>query len=153
MEELNDGKSAEGHVKRNKGWDNLKPFRKGDDPERWAKSGRPKGRSLKRILKEILAAKVDMEDPDSEQIIRVDKKTAIAIRLVVDAYADEDPNIRMKAAKLIFDHTDPIKTKIDHTTKGESINTPFLDISLENRIKALEILESESKGKSVDAET
>lgn len=149
MENLTDINESDDQEKAkiNPGWDNLKPFKKGDDPERWAKRenvGRPKGKSVKKILREILAAKISMEDPETSEIIEVDKKTAIAIRLVVDAYADDDPNIRQRAAKMIFDHTDPVKTKIDHTSKGESLNTPFANMPLSKRMAILEILESEN---------
>lgn len=130
---------------------NLTPYKKGDDPSRWAKSGRPKGsKSIKKIFKQLLSQEVQIEDPQGNGYITLDTKTAIALKLIVDAYDDGDPNVRHRAAKMIFDHTDPLKTKVDHTTKGESINTPFSSIPLADRLKIIEILENANKGESED---
>ena len=120
---------------------NLKPFKKGDPKERWDNrnnAGRPKGRSIKGIFREILLGKCQIEDPEGAGYLKVEKKTAIAIRLIYDAYSDKDPVIRQKAAKLVLDYTDPIKQKIKHDGKIET--TGFLDLPIEKRLAILEII-------------
>lgn len=80
--------------------------------------GRPKGaKSFKSIYKRFLKKEIDVEE--AGEILKITKKEFIAllnIRTATDA--DEDPNVRMKAAELIAKHTDTVKSKVDINHKG-----------------------------------
>ena len=115
---------------------NLVPFKKGND-ERRNKDGRPEGQSLKSILDRLLERKIKVEDMG--EVVEVTRKEAIALDMIVTALTDEDPNITMKAAKFIFDNTDPI-TK-DVKLGGEVATTLKLDaLTIEEKLQMVEIL-------------
>ena len=82
--------------------------------------GRKPGKMLKTILEEMLNKQIAIEDIDGITK-KMTTREAIALRLINDAFTDEDPNIRHRAAKQIFEHTDPIDNKLDITTDGEPI--------------------------------
>jgi len=100
--------------------ENLKPFKKGFDDRRNL-AGNPGSQSLKAILERLLAKRIKVEEDGA--VIEITRKEAIALNVIIDAHVDEDPNIRLKAAKMIFDNTDPITKEIDmnlNTFTGEA---------------------------------
>jgi len=91
--------------------ENLKPFKPGVD-ERRNGNGRQKGsQQLGAIFNRLLSKQMKMEE-DGE-IVEMTRKEAIALRAVLDAFTDDDPNIRLKAAKMIFDTTDPLPKDVN----------------------------------------
>lgn len=94
--------------------ENLKPFVKGED-ERRNLEGRPQGsQSLKTIFDKLLNIVVDTEDLDGLPI-RLTAKEAIALKQLQNAIKGADPNVQLKAAKQIFEHTDPITKEVNQT--------------------------------------
>ncbi len=91
--------------------ENLKPFKKGHDERRNTYGASAGSQSLKAILERLLAGKIKVDEDGV--IVEITKKEAIAMKMVVDAFADDDPNIRLKAAKSIFDYTDPIPKDVN----------------------------------------
>ena len=109
------------------------------------KSGNPAGRpagsqSLKEILDRLLEKKISVEDLEG-LTIKVTAKEAIALNMIVLAATDEDPNIMLKAAKQVFEHTDAIVKEVKMDTnlsiEGESELTP------ENAAKLRKLLQGE----------
>jgi len=104
--------------------ENLKPFKKGFD-ERRNLAGNPGSQSLKAIFERLLSKRIKVEEDGA--VIEITRKEAIALNVIIDAHVDEDPNIRLKAAKMIFDNTDPITKDISLTTQnieGDKTLTP-----------------------------
>ena len=68
-----------------------------------------------------------MKMEEDGEIVEMTRKEAIALRAVLDAFTDDDPNIRLKAAKMIFDTTDPITKDVAltmNTVEGQKILSP-----------------------------
>jgi len=86
--------------------ENLVPFKPGDDPRRNSYGANAGSQSLKSILERLLAKKVKIEEDGG--LVEVTRKEAIALNIIVTALTEEDPNIMLKAAKHVFDTTDPI---------------------------------------------
>lgn len=91
--------------------ENLKPFKKGYDERRNSNGANAGSQSLKSILDRLLSGKVEINDRGIT--IEATQKEAIALKMVADAYSNTDPNIRLKAAKSIFDYTDPIPKDVN----------------------------------------
>jgi hypothetical protein len=91
--------------------DKLVPFKKGAD-ERRNVAGRPEGsQTLKAILERLLEKKVTVEDLGTKVVVT--RKEAIALNMIVTAISEEDPNIMLKAAKQVFENTDPIAKDVN----------------------------------------
>ena len=104
---------------------NLKNFAKGDDARRNL-DGRPKGSvSLKTILDRMLETVVETEDMDGLPV-KMTAKEAIALKQLANAFKASDPNVQLKAAKQIFEHTDPITKEVNAnvTVSGQSELSP-----------------------------
>jgi hypothetical protein len=110
---------------------NLKPFKKGHDERRNTNGG---GQSLSSIFDDILAGKISIEDAEG-QFHKVTKKVAICLNIVKLALdADEDPNVVMKAATMVFDRTEgkPV-TPFEHSGKdGKPIETKTWVVEIPN---------------------
>ena len=91
-------------------------------------TGPKTGKRLQTILNEMFEKMVDVDIDGT--LHKMTAKEAIAFRLVLDSYNDEDPNIRLRAAKELFAHTDPIPKQIDITTDGEPIQEPRRTIEI-----------------------
>ena len=91
-------------------------------------TGPKTGKRLQTILNEMFEKTVDVDIDGT--LHKMTAKEAIAFRLVLDSYNDEDPNIRLRAAKELFAHTDPIPKQIDITTDGEPIQEPRKTIEI-----------------------
>ena len=105
--------------------ENLKPFKPGVDDRRNTYGAHKGSQQLGSIFNRLLAKRMKMEE-DGE-IVEMTRKEAIALRAVLDAFTDDDPNIRLKAAKMIFDTTDPITKDVAltmNTVEGQKILSP-----------------------------
>lgn len=91
-------------------------------------TGPKTGKRLQTIINEMFEKMVDVDIDGT--LHKMTAKEAIAFRLVLDSYNDEDPNIRLRAAKELFAHTDPIPKQIDITTDGEPIQEPRRTIEI-----------------------
>lgn len=91
-------------------------------------TGPKTGKRLQTILNEMFEKTVEVDIDGT--LHKMTAKEAIAFRLVLDSYNDEDPNIRLRAAKELFAHTDPIQKQIDITTDGEPIQEPRKTIEI-----------------------
>ena len=97
------------------------PFKKGETPKgaipfEKGESGNPAGRpvgafSFKSIAEKILEGVITIEQ--AGEMRKITRKEMIVLNIINDALDDEDPNVRMKAAKMIFDHTDPLAKNQD----------------------------------------
>lgn len=84
--------------------ENLVNFKKGYDERRNA-NGNTGGTRLVTILNRLLNSVTTIEDEGvSEQVT---KKEAIAIGLIKAAIAGQSDDVKIRAAKAIFEHTDP----------------------------------------------
>ena len=114
-------------------------FKKGED-ERRNKHGNGGSQSLKSILDRLLEKKIAVEDLEG-LTIKVTAKEAIALNTIALAATDQDPNIMLKAAKQVFEHTDAIVKEVKMDTnlsiEGESELTP------ENAAKLRKLLQGE----------
>ena len=91
-------------------------------------TGPKTGKRLQTILNEMFEKTVEVDIDGT--LHKMTAKEAIAFRLVLDSYNDEDPNIRLRAAKELIAHTDPIPKQIDITTDGEPIQEPRRTIEI-----------------------
>lgn len=91
-------------------------------------TGPKTGKRLQTILNKMFEKTVEVDIDGT--LHKMTAKEAIAFRLVLDSYNDEDPNIRLRAAKELFAHTDPIPKQIDITTDGEPIQEPRRTIEI-----------------------
>ena len=126
---------------------NLKPFLPGYDERRHLK-GPPVGTvSLPAMINKILDGTTVLDvDSDEGEVVRLTRRQKIWLKIIMDAEDDEDPNIRMKAAMMIFDRTEgkpaaPIE--ISGTSGGPIQFNP--NASLEDKLRALEALEAITK--------
>ena len=106
--------------------DKLVNFKKGEDERRNVTGANAGSQSLKSILERLLSKQIRVEQ-DGE-ILTVTRKEAIALNMIIDAHTEEDPNIRLKAAKMIFDNTDPITKDISVAATVEQIAPVLLNI-------------------------
>lgn len=86
---------------------NLVPFKQGEDERRNVTNGNAGSQSLKAILDRLLLKQINVEDLEG-QTINVTAKEAIALNMIVAAVTAEDENIMLKAARQVFENTDPI---------------------------------------------
>ena len=128
--------------------DNLVPFKPGFDERRNA-DGRPPGsQSLKDIFERFLAIRTKIEGDEPGTVLDITKKEAIAFNLIADALIDEDPNIRLKAAKVIFETTDPQAKEVKHSGNPDNpIVFDFSSLTKEERAQHLAIIEKVGGGK------
>jgi hypothetical protein len=107
---------------------NNKPFEKGQ-------TGNPNGRPKKLPNLDELGA----------QLLSEEKSGMTALEAVIKSMIHKAVKGDTAAAKLVLDRFYGLAAqKIDHTTKGESLNSPFNSMDLNKRIAILEILESET---------
>lgn len=85
--------------------ENLVPFKKGKDERRNDYGANAGSQSLKAIFEKLLAKEVMTFDGDES--IKVTRKEAIALKMVLMAVNNTDQDVQLKAAKMIFDTTDP----------------------------------------------
>jgi hypothetical protein len=79
------------------------------------------------------------------QLLSEEKSGMTALEAVIKSMIHKAVKGDTTAAKLVLDRFYGLAAqKIDHTTKGESLNSPFNSMDLNKRIAILEILESES---------
>ncbi len=108
-------------------------------------NGRPRGQALSTILKTLLDGTTTIDEEGKKK--KITRNEQIALSLLKEA-----SNGNVQAIKEIFDRTEgKAQQFIDHTSKGESINKPKLDLSkLSNgTLKELEInMERNKNGKS-----
>lgn len=120
--------------------DGLVNFKKGKDERRNISGANAGSQSLKSILDRLLTKKIAVEDLEG-LTIKVTAKEAIALNMIALAATDEDPNIMLKAAKQVFEHTDAIVKEVKMDTnlsiEGESELTP------ENAAKLRKLLQGE----------
>lgn len=105
--------------------ENLVPFKKGKDERRNDYGANAGSQSLKAIFERLLAKRIKVEEDGA--VIELTRKEAIALNVIIDAHVDEDPNIRLKAAKMIFDNTDPITKDVALTmnnVEGQKVLSP-----------------------------
>jgi hypothetical protein len=114
----------------------LVPFKPGEDSRRNTYGANAGSQSLGSILDRLLAKKTVAVD-DGEAIT-VTKKEAIAIEMIRNAILAKDPNVQLKAAKQIFENTDPIIKLVDYTgTVDTTINLDKLSTEEKRTMLAL----------------
>jgi Family of unknown function (DUF5681) len=108
---------------------NSKPFEKG-------RSGNPNGRPKKLPgLDEILG-----------NVLGDEKNGVTAAEAIIMSLRQQALKGNVQAAKLLLDRAyGESKKQIDHTTNGDSLNSPFNNLPLEKQLKILEIMEDDSK--------
>lgn len=79
------------------------------------------------------------------QLLSEEKSGMTALEAVIKSMIHKAVKGDTTAAKLVLDRFYGLAAqKIDHTTKGEGLNSPFNRMDLNKRIAILEILESEN---------
>lgn len=79
------------------------------------------------------------------QLLSEEKSGMTALEAVIKSMIHKAVKGDTTAAKLVLDRFYGLAAqKIDHTTKGESLNSPFNGMDLQKRMAILEILESET---------
>ena len=79
------------------------------------------------------------------QLLSEEKSGMTALEAVIKSMIHKAVKGDTAAAKLVLDRFYGLAAqRIDHTTKGESLNSPFNNMDLQKRIAVLEILESEN---------
>lgn len=106
-----------------------RPFKKGGDP-RINMKGRPQGKSLTTILKDVMEQKSPKAILDLQYIKKLSNKKdltnseALSLRLITSALVEGD----IHAMKEIFDRLEgKAKQALDVTSDGEKINSPVLN--------------------------
>ena len=103
-----------------------KPFQPGESGN---PNGRPKGKSFKTILNELLdmeASEADLSDEEIKKLFpsgKVTNREIFMTRMLLRAKSDPDS----KSAERLLNRVDGLpKQSIDHTTAGESLNQQII---------------------------
>jgi len=108
-------------------------------------SGNPKGRpvgsfSFKSLAEKVLEGEITKEQ--AGEIRTLTRKESIALGIIDDAVNNPDPDVRLRAAKMILEHTDPITKKVEQDVNLKD-DSWFTKLPLEKQEKIWEMIKDE----------